>query len=114
MEKSRKKEIRKEFRCSVFKRARYRCECCGVRGHDRQTENSEGVALDAHHITNRKEMPNDGYVKENGISVCDNCHFKAEQFHATGIAIKGFSPNDLYQKINSSYENAIRTSELLI
>jgi len=115
MEKSRKKAIRKEFRGSVFKRAEYRCECCGIHGYDRQSENDieERVALDAHHITNRKEMPNDGNVKENGISVCDDCHLKAEQFHSTGVAIEGFSPDDLYKRINSSYEKAVRASKKL-
>lgn len=42
------------------------------------------VKLDVHHITNRKMMPNGGYVKENGITLCDCydvCHFRAEQFN---------------------------------
>ena len=69
--------------------------------------------LDAHHITNRKEMPNGGYVKENGISLCPDCHIKAEEFHSTGTAVPGYGPDDLYKVINSTLEKAIEASEKL-
>ena len=55
-------------------------------------------------------MPNGGYVKENGISVCDDCHLKAEAFWSTGEAIEGFSPDDLYKIINSSFDEAVKSS----
>lgn len=89
-----------------------------MHGHDRQTGKFVGVDvprvnLDAHHITDRTEMPNGGYVKENGISVCDDCHLKAEEFHSTGTAVEGFSPDDLYQKIGSSHEKAVTAAEKL-
>ncbi len=89
-----------------------------MHGHDRQTGEFVGVDvprvnLDAHHITDRNEMPNGGYVKENGISVCDDCHLKAEEFHSTGIAVEGFAPADLYQKIDSSHEKAVAAAEKL-
>ena len=71
------------------------------------------VALDAHHITNREEMPNGGYVKQNGISVCDDCHLKAEAFWSTGESVQGFSPEDLYKLIGSSLEIATKASEKL-
>ena len=58
-------------------------------------------------------MPNGGYVKENGISVCDDCHLKAEEFHSTGTAVEGFSPDDLYKKIGSSHEQAVAAAEKL-
>ena len=63
-------------------------------------------------------MPNGGYVLENGISLCDRdngCHWKAEQFHLTDGEDweDGFHPNDLYDLIGSSYEEAFDKSELL-
>ena len=58
-------------------------------------------------------MPNGGYVKENGISVCDECHLKCEQFWATGVAITGYAPEDLYKLIGSSKELALEASNSL-
>jgi len=55
-------------------------------------------------------MPNGGYVKENGVSVCDECHLKAETFWSTGEAIEGFAPEDLYNLIGSSLEIAVNAS----
>ncbi len=49
-------------------------------------------------------MPNGGYVKENGISVCDDCHLLAED------AAPGFEPEVLYEKIGSSHEAALKAS----
>ena len=89
-----KKKIRIEFRESVFSRDNHICVICG---------NTE--ELDAHHITDRSEMPNGGYVLENGISLCANCHRKAEYWHETDgdYFILGFTPYDLYKKIDSNY-----------
>jgi hypothetical protein len=66
-------------------------------------------------------MPNGGYVKENGITLCDDndgyegCHMKAELFHISeGVEwTVGMHPDDLYRLIGSSKELAIRKSELL-
>jgi len=58
-------------------------------------------------------MPNGGYVKENGISLCPGCHEKAEVFHNTGAALPGWSPDDLYKMIGSTYEQALRASHRL-
>ena len=60
-------------------------------------------------------MPNGGYVKENGISVCTDCHKLAEVYHESkhNVAIDGFAPDDLYEKIGSSYEKAVAASEKL-
>lgn len=111
MEKSRKKLLRSQFRRDVFTRDKHKCRCCGADGYDRQDEPVVGkVPLDAHHISNRDEMPNGGYVKENGISVCDDCHLKAEAFWSTGEAVEGFSPEELYLKIGSSFELAVQAS----
>lgn len=49
-----KREIRNKFRNSVFKRDNFTCKVCGVK---RNIDD-----LDAHHITDRSEMPNGGYL----------------------------------------------------
>ena len=109
-----KKEIRAAFRRAVFERDGYRCVTCKSPGRDRQggdehtRYHSTGVLLDAHHITSRKLMPNGGYVPENGISVCDTCHAKAE-----ADCLPGFTPDDLYAKIGSSYQDALEASQKL-
>lgn len=103
-----KKDIRKNFRNSVFQRDKFTCRVC----NKKKTEDE----LDAHHITDRNEMPNGGYVKENGITVCkEDCHFKVELFHISGGLEwnDGLHPNDLYKKIGSTKEMAIRKSEML-
>jgi hypothetical protein len=49
-------------------------------------------------------MPNGGYVKENGITLCkigENCHLKAENVEP------GFEPELLYRLIGSSKELAL-------
>lgn len=95
-----KKKIRFEFRKRVFTRDRYRCKKCGYQSSLSKAEEE----LDAHHITNRNEMPNGGYVKENGITLCkigENCHLKAENVEP------GFEPELLYRLIGSSKELAL-------
>ena len=101
---SEKKKIRQNFRDSVFRRDGHKCVFC-----ERKDE------LDAHHITDRTEMPNGGYVKENGISLCPEHHMQAEKFHISGGAVwhTGMHPNDLYIKIGSSKEKAIEASNRL-
>lgn len=59
-------------------------------------------------------MPGGGYVKENGISLCPECHEKAEIFHSTGKAFPGYAPEDLYRKIGSSETKARTASEKLV
>jgi len=111
-----KQQIREKFRKDVFKRDGYKCVICG----------RSDVNLDAHHITNRKQMPNGGYVKENGITLCDcynGCHFKAEQFNCgytedyiiktKGSYLEPFRANNLYKLIKSNYELAYKKSERL-
>jgi 5-methylcytosine-specific restriction endonuclease McrA len=93
-----KKQIRENFRTVVFARDHGKCVFC------------EKPAVDAHHITDRSEMENGGYILENGISVCDEHHIMCEKFHITDGEEwhYGFHPNDLYKKINSSKELAIK------
>jgi len=105
---SEKKLIRQRFRDTVFDRDGHRCKGCGW-SLFREGE----VELDAHHITDRNQMPNGGYVKENGISLCPTCHEKAEVFHSTGTALPGWAPEDLYKMIGSSYEQAVLAAKRL-
>jgi len=100
-----KKMIREAFRNAVFERDEHQCKTCG--------EKSD--ILDAHHITDRNEMPNGGYVAENGISLCPECHLKAEQYHISEKTehYPDFHSNDLYNLINSSFEKAWKASEML-
>lgn len=68
---------------------------------------------DVHHIIDRSEMPNQGYVKENGITLCEPCHEKAELFHSKGLVVEGWTPTDLFKVIGSSKELATQKSKLL-
>lgn len=117
---SKKKKIRRFFKEDTFDRDGYCCKWCG---NGPVYENTDSV-FDAHHITDRNEMPNGGYVKENGITLCkynaeggeeNSCHMKAEKFHITGGAEweEGMHPDDLYNLIGSSYEEAVNASEKL-
>lgn len=94
-----KKLIRQKFRDAVFDRDKHMCKFC-----------KNNVQLDAHHITDRSMMPNGGYVATNGITLCQLHHKLAELFHETGQAHPGFSPEDLYRLIESSYEKAYHDS----
>jgi 5-methylcytosine-specific restriction endonuclease McrA len=96
-----KQLIRHRFREAVFERDGHKCVFCDVR-----------VNLDAHHITDRNLMPNGGYVKDNGITLCPKHHIDAEAFHISGGKewVEGFHPNDLYKVVDSSYEQAYNAS----
>ncbi|VTR97362.1 HNH endonuclease [Tuwongella immobilis] len=104
---SKKKALRAAFREAVFSRAKHRCECCGVAGFDRQAGSGNGVPLDAHHIEDRHTFAHGGYVLENGIAVCDDCHLKAEAYHMNREPEPGFWPHELYAKIGSSHADAL-------
>lgn len=105
MSSAEKKRVREAFRTAVFERDGYRCKGCRAPG--------TGETLDAHHITDRNLMPNGGYVKENGISLCSTCHEKAEVFHSTGQSLTNWAPDDLYRLIGSTHEAAVRASRRL-
>lgn len=96
-----KQLIRQRFRDAVFKRDGHTCAFCDC------TED-----LDAHHITDRTEMPNGGYVMTNGITLCPAHHMDAEQYHITNGEswATDMHPSDLYTKIGSSYEHATTQS----
>ena len=91
-----KKQIRAEFRKAVFTRDSFRCKVCGLQSNEENAQQD----LDAHHIINRNFMPNGGYVKENGITLCKkDCHLKAENGE--------ISEEDLFKMIGSSKDLAI-------
>jgi hypothetical protein len=106
------KELRKKFNEVCLQRDGNSCVCCKAYGAEKNVVDS----LDVHHICDRHEMPNNGYAKENGITLCSIHHFKAELFHMTGGKKyeKGFHPDDLYKLIGSSKEKAIIASERLV
>ena len=106
---SKKKQVRAQFRNAVFTRDGNKCRVCSWV----HTPAIREEGLDAHHITDRNELPNGGYVKENGIALCPDCHKKAEVFHLTGESVDGFSPDELYTLIGSSFESAINASKKL-
>lgn len=99
--KQKHKKWRKAFNEAVFGRDGGRCVMCS------------DCAVDAHHILPRKEMPNGGYVPENGISLCGPCHEKAEAYYSSGKLVPGFSPEDLFKKIGSDERFATLRSEWL-
>lgn len=127
-----KKDVRKKFRDGVFKRDNYTCQVCGYVPFKIDPES----IFDAHHITDRSYMPNGGYVKENGITLCKeakpnlkalmdgnyedyhiiSCHMRCEKYHMSNGEDweDGLHPNDLYEKIDSSLELAIDKSNGLV
>ncbi len=107
---AKKKAVRKAFRDAVFGRDGYSCVICGKAAASNIAED----VLDAHHIHPRAEMPNGGFVKENGVTLCkEKCHLLAEEY-LQGINLnKDFSPDALYAKIGSSLKQAIAASKCL-
>jgi len=102
----RKRLIRERFRDAVFSRDEHCCAVCGVSQDDVDQ-------LDAHHITDRNELPYGGYVADNGIALCPECHEKAEVWHSTDHfeCVPGYHPDDLYGIIGSTREQAEQSSE---
>lgn len=98
-----KQKRRNAFRQEVFVAAGYRCVICRKRHCD----------LDVHHITPRKEMPNGGYVKENAVALCSECHLKAELKLKGAYGDEVYSTGSLYSLIGSSYAQACRASKRL-
>lgn len=58
---------RQAFREAVFNRDGGRCVFC------------KEPAVDAHHLIERRLWKDGGYVPDNGIAVCANCHLACEQ-----------------------------------
>lgn len=59
-------------------------------------------------------MPNGGYVKENGIALCPQCHIHAENdLQRACPADHKYKATALYKLIGSSYEEAVEASNKL-
>jgi len=67
---------RDKFREGVFARDKHKCVICG------------DPAKDAHHILERKLFEDEGYYIDNGASLCERCHIKAEQSVITCAEIR--------------------------
>jgi len=96
------KRWRKNFNEVCLERDGHKCVFC-----------NEDVNLDVHHITDRHIIPNGGYVLSNGITLCDEHHWDCEQFHMTRTCKPQYHPDELYKKIDSSYEQAFEDSKNL-
>lgn len=105
---------REQFKDQVFERSRGLCVLCG------------SLAVDAHHILERKLYPDGGYYLNNGAAVCDKCHLDCEYTvvsveavrHASGITHPvlppGFDATHSYDKWgNRVYPSGLRTVGVL-
>jgi 5-methylcytosine-specific restriction endonuclease McrA len=107
-----KKTTRAAFRRAVFTRDGHRCRVCG-RQWSAADADPALRRLNAHHITDRTELPGGGYVAENGITVCEQpCHPRVERFHASAGRDweEGLHPDDLYAMIGSTRDTAVAAS----
>lgn len=59
------------WRRAVFERDLFRCQACGAKNGDGI---HHGIVLNAHHIKNWKDNPDDRYDVNNDITLCDECH----------------------------------------
>lgn len=101
---TRKQQIKKwrsTFNKECMERDNETCRWCGRK------------ATEVHHISPRNEMPNYGYVKENGISLCGDCHVLVERWFVEKEKLQVISPTVLYRIIGSSKKEAIIASENL-
>lgn len=76
------------WRTSVFHRDNYTCRACGDK-----TGAGHAVKLHAHHLSNWADNEDMRYVVENGITLCDKCHYK---FHSI-YGKKNNSPEQFQQ-----------------
>ena len=102
-----KQAIRYNFRTNALNRDNNKCKVCNAKPDINE--------LDVHHIIDRNEIINGGYVKENGITLCKNCHLKAEQYHITNgeYCEELYMPDNLFKLINSNSDLAIKKSQKL-
>lgn len=89
---------REEFKEKIFERDNYKCVWCS------------NIAVDAHHIIERKLFDDGGYYMTNGVSLCAICHVQAEQtiISSTDLRLKAginvliipkhFDPDYVYDK----------------
>lgn len=95
------KEARKEFREKVFKRDDNSCVMCDC--HE-----SDDIA--AHHIINRNHIPYGGYVPNNGITLCSDCHLRAEDtyFGRSQYYDQDYTPDKLFMAIGSNWLDVLK------
>jgi len=65
-----------EWRRAVFVRDEFSCQCCG----------EVGGRLHAHHIRSFATYPNERFSLENGITLCQPCHFEVAHQRNSRIA----------------------------
>lgn len=111
-----KKQIREIFRNAVFERAKYKCQGPGC--NFISNAKSAQKELDAHHITPRVRFPNCGYVKENGIALCEPCHMRAEEtlfasYFSSILDDNEFHYLNLYKIIHSNFDQALKADQKL-
>jgi 5-methylcytosine-specific restriction endonuclease McrA len=94
-----KKQRRDRLRKKVMERDGYRCRVCQSK-----------TDIQVHHITDRHEMPNQGNVVENCITLCSVCHEKAEDYHKKGVCLIEYTPDRLYAKFRSDWYTAYQAS----
>lgn len=63
------------WRRQVFNRDNYTCQHCG---------DSKGGNLNAHHKNSRDMYPQEKYVVDNGITLCDKCHRNFHHIYGYG------------------------------
>ena len=80
------------WRKSVFQRDHYICQICGARSGCGNT-----VELHAHHLSNWADNPDKRYDIQNGVTLCDMCHYK---FHSQ-YGKKNNTPRQFQQFIDN-------------
>ena len=96
-----KKKFRKDVEKLVLDRDGHKCRVCG-----RKPKLSTDERLDVHHIWPRNKMPYQGYVTENLIPLCTDCHYKAELYLQGRSSTADCNWAFLYSLIGSSFEEA--------
>lgn len=66
----------KDWRKSVFEKDNYTCQCCSVKGSNRN------IKLHAHHIYNYAKYEDLRFDIENGICLCKECHYEFHKLYS--------------------------------